>query len=259
MGVFADEHRLVERVDILIHPFHTWIHLRIEIAEAVAAKFFSVARSFVVDGTAVQTTGRIVAGLEIAAASGFVTQAPEDDRRMVAVAQHHSVDAVHKGGNPRRHVADRLVGMVFEVGLIHRIKSEVIEHGVHLGRVRIMGGTDGIDVVLLHQQHVTQHRLYRHGTAVEGVRIVSVRTLEEHALAVDVYQRATHFNVSETIFRREGHLVLASLALDDVQCVEVRRLGRPELQVLQRRKQCFRLHFAVFFSERNGEFLFGYQ
>ena len=259
MGVFADEHRLVERVDILIHPFHTWIHLRIEIAEAVAAKFFSVARSFVVDGTTVQTTGRIVAGLEIAAASGFVTQAPEDDRRMVAVAQHHAVNAIHKGRNPRRHVADRLVSMVFEVGLIHRIKSEVIEHGVHLGRVRIVGRTDGIDVVLLHQQHVTQHRLHRHGTAVEGVRIVAVRTLEEHALAVDVHQRAAYFDVSEAILGGEGHLVLASLALDDVQCVEVRRLGRPELQVLQRRKQCFRLHFAVFFSERNGEFLFGYQ
>ena len=259
MGVFADEHRLVERVNILIHPFHTWIHLRIEIAEAVAAKFFSVARSFVVDGTAVQTTGCIVAGLEIAAASGFVTQAPEDDRRMVAVAQHHAVNAIHKGGNPRRHVADGLVGMILKVGLIHGIESEVVEHGVHLGRVRIVGRTDGINVVLFHQQHVAQHRLHRHGTAVKGVRIVAVRTLKEHALAVDVYQRATHFNVSETIFRREGHLILASLSLDDVQCVEVRRLGRPELQVLQRRKQCFRLHFAVFSSERNGEFLFGYQ
>ena len=100
MCIFADEHRLVERIDILIHPAHAGIHLRVEVTETVTAEFLAVAGAFVVYGTGIKALGCIVAGLEVVTASTFIAQTPEDHTRMVAVTQHHAVDAVHKGRNP---------------------------------------------------------------------------------------------------------------------------------------------------------------
>ena len=138
MGILTDEHRFVKRADIRIHPFHTRIHLGIQVAETVTPVWFSVAGTFVMDRTCIQLAGRIVTCLEIAAAAGLISQAPEDDTRMIPVAEYHPVNPVDEGWNPRRHVTDRLVGMVFQVGLIHGIQSVIIEHGVHTFRIRIM-------------------------------------------------------------------------------------------------------------------------
>ena len=215
MGIFAEKHGLVETIDISIHPFHVGIHFAVHIAETVTAIFLAVACTFVVYRAVVQPFGCVVAGLEVAAPARFVAQAPEDDARMVAVAQHHAVDAVYESWNPRRHVADALVGMVFQVGFVHGVEAVVVEHGIHFGGVGIVGCADGVDVVLLHEQDVAQHRFCGDGTSVHGVRVVPVDTFKEDALSVDIEHRAFYFNVSEAIFSGKCHFFFSFFALDD--------------------------------------------
>ena len=106
MGIFADKHRLFKRIDIFVHPFHAWIHLRIEVAEAVAAIFFAIASALVVHKAVVEALGSIVACPEIVAASVFVTQTPEYHARVIAVALNHALHAVYKRRYPRRHIAN---------------------------------------------------------------------------------------------------------------------------------------------------------
>ena len=48
------------------------------------------------------------------------------------------IDAVDKGRNPRGHVADALVGMVFQVGFVHGVETEIVEHGIHLAVIGIV-------------------------------------------------------------------------------------------------------------------------
>ena len=50
--------------------------------------------------TVVELLGCLIAVAEILAVAGLVAETPHYDRRMVAVAEHHAVDAVNEGGNP---------------------------------------------------------------------------------------------------------------------------------------------------------------
>ena len=234
MGHLADEHGAVEGVAVAVHPVHAGVHLGIDVGEAVAAVTLAVARALVVDGAGgVEAVGQVVAVLEVAAAAGFVTQTPEDDGGMVAVAAHHAVDAVLEGGNPRRAVGDALVGMVLEVGFVHDVKAVVVEHGIHRGVVGIVGRAYGVDVSLLHELHIAQHTRGADGTAVDGVAVVAVDALEEDLAAVDIDLRTAYLDVAEAIGGGEGHLFAAvGIALDDVDLVEVGRFGAPEEQVV---------------------------
>ena len=78
--------------------------------------------------------------------------------------------------------------MVLEVGLIAAVESVVVKHGIHACRIGIVAGADGVDVVALHEQHILEHRLGGYGTAIDGVCIVAVDTLEEHLLAIDIHE-----------------------------------------------------------------------
>ena len=78
--------------------------------------------------------------------------------------------------------------MVLKVGLVATVESVIVEHRVHASRIGIVTGADGVDVVALHEQHILEHRLGGYGTAVDGVCIVAVDTLEEHLLAIDIHE-----------------------------------------------------------------------
>ena len=185
-------------------------------------------------GTVVELLCRVVAGAEVLAVAGFVAEAPHHDRGVVAVAQHHAVDAVHEGRNPRLAVRDALVGMVFEVGFAHAVESVMVEHRIHAGVVGIMAGAHGVDVVLLHQQHVAQHCLVGDGAPALGIGVVAVHAFEEHALAVDIDQRILDFNIAEAVFCGEGHFLLAVFVfLYHAHGVKIRLLRAPQLHVLQ--------------------------
>ena len=121
VGILAYKHRLVQSAGVLTHPFLSGIHLGVEIRETSAAVRSVGAGALIMHRTRVQSLGRVVAVAEILAVAGFVAKRPRKSRRVVAVSQHHPLDTVGKCRYPALAVADRLVGVVLEVGLVHGI------------------------------------------------------------------------------------------------------------------------------------------
>ena len=181
----------------------------------------------------VEALGSVVASLEVVATAVFVTQTPENDARVITVAQNHTLHAVDESRNPRRHIANRLIGMVFEVSLVHHIESIVVEHSIHFGGIRIVRSANGVDIVALHEEHILEHTFGVDSATEQRVSVVAVNTLEEHPLTIDVNQRTALLNLAEAIFGRESHFLLSVLALHHSHGVEIGCFGSPRLEVLE--------------------------
>ena len=106
---------------------------------------------------AVKTFCLVIAWAEVAAVAGLITQTPHNNACVVAVAQHHAVDAVNECRNPRLAVRETLVCMVLKVGLIATVKTIVVIHRVHSCRIGVVACAYGVDVVLLHEDNILQH------------------------------------------------------------------------------------------------------
>ena len=95
VGIFAQEigAALLAGVSILaVHRGHAGIHTAVHIGHLI--------HSFIMYQSAVQLLDGLLACHEVVAASALVTHTPEDDGRMVAVAQHHTYLAIYILGHP---------------------------------------------------------------------------------------------------------------------------------------------------------------
>ena len=187
--------------------------------------------AFVVDDARVERTDSVVAILEVDVVGTFVAHRPEDNAGVVAVAEHHAFLAVNEGRTPRSVGAERSVGMTFNVGFVHDVDAEMVEHGIHLGLIGIVAGAQGVDVVLLEHGHILEHSLHVDGATQQRMRVVAVGAFEEHLAAVDVNELIDDFNVAEAIFCGEClGLVAVGIFEPHHHGVERRRLSRPEAQ-----------------------------
>ena len=234
--IFAEEHRLVETRSVLVHPLHAWVHLRIEVRVLDTAKWLAVLVAFIVDRTGrVECEGMVVAWTEVCATTSLIAKAPEDYRWTVAVQAYHAVDAIDKRRNPAWLLADRLVGMVFEVSLTYSIYAIMVEHCVHVRRIRIMRCAQSVDVVLLHHKHILQHNVGGDGTTQHRIGVMTVGALQEDALAIEVEQRSADLDFTQTVLGAECELFLAvGSGLNEMKSIEVRLLGTPQAHVLER-------------------------
>ena len=114
--------------------------------------------------------------------------------------------------------------MALYVSLVHTVQSVVVEHRIHLSLTRIVAGTNGVHVSLLHQDYVVKHSLHIDGVTIEWMNILGVDTLEEYSLAVYINQFALDGNLSETVFGREYHLFLVACLLANDNGIEIRLL-----------------------------------
>ena len=117
-----------------------------------------------------------------------------------------------------------MVVVALHVSLVHAVQSVVVEHRIHLSLTRIVAGTNGVHVSLLHQNYVAKHGLHVDGVTIEWMNILSVDTLEEYSLAVYINQFILDSHLSETIFGREYHLFLVASLLANDNGIEIRLL-----------------------------------
>ena len=243
VGILAHEIRLLApvvvglrrgEVDVGIHHAP---HIRII---GIAARC-----SFVVHGAVVEFVRTVVAGFQVAADARLVAERPEADGGVVAVAQHHALNAVHVGRLPGGGVGKTEIVfpvlVAFEVGLVHAIEAVVVEHGVHLCLAGVVAGAHGVHVGLFHHDNVFEHGGHVDGTAVHGVRVLEVRATEEYALAVDGHLVVLNLHGAEAVFCGKCHFFFAvGGELRHFHGVEVGRFGRPGQEVGKRKGEVLR-------------------
>ena len=235
MGVFAENQRtLITLVDMAAQRPDTGIHRTVDIRLGV------VTAALILNRTGrIYRLAHVIEFLETLAISALVTHRPDDDGGMVAVALNHAVHAVVESRIPVFSVCQLLIfciqdTMTLDVRLAHHVETILIAELIPLRIVRIVRGTHGIDVELLHHLHILHHLTDAEGSAVYGIVFLSVHTLDGDGYTVYQKLSVLHFDGTET--ERLSHTLLYSTipvgSIDD-EGVEIRTLGAPRLHVLQ--------------------------
>ena len=97
---------------------------------------------------------RLLHIFKIFAVARLIAKRPNAYAGMVAVADDHAARTVHNGLRPHRVAARHILAahtMRFHVAFIHHVKAVFIAKLIEKRIVRVMAGTDGVDIRLLHE------------------------------------------------------------------------------------------------------------
>ena len=151
----------------------------------------------------VQQTGRIISlypssgVFKVAAVAALIAQGPENNRALVFVPDHISLLTVENRLRPGiilRDVAHAVVSVIciqssyavaFQIRFRDHVKTIFAAQCREIRRIRIMAGTDCVDIALLHQLQVADNILPGHGCTGIRIGIVAVDAPEFHLFSID--------------------------------------------------------------------------
>ena len=172
-----------------------------------------------------------VAGLEVGAHARLVAHRPDDDRRMVLVAQHHAPVALHVRLCISRHLGQRVFVVAhavrLDVGLVHDIDAVAVAQLVPLRVVGIVARAYGVDIHLFHDADVLDHPFAAYHIAADGIHLVAVGALDQHGLPVHEQLCVPDLHGTEAHGLRHGLGHAPAVRHGDLERIEVRGLGRP--------------------------------
>ena len=157
MGIFALDQRPVLRLGgIFLASPVTMVHGAEDVRVPV---LFS---PFVLDGAGgIELLEPGVGLLEIGACSGFVAEAPDDDRRMVDVPLDRTLGAFHVGlligGLLRQRLRAIAHAMGLDVAFGDHIQAVFVAKLIPTGVIRIVAGAHRIDIEALHNRDIADH------------------------------------------------------------------------------------------------------
>ena len=164
MGILAHKVRFVRlrMVHIFNHRTRCFaalgIHCRIHNRVEISALSIVSRSTLIVDITVIELTNGVVGRHDVHTRATLVAKTPKDNTRMVAVAERITYVSIYDSTCPIRVVDDGLwsipVLMQLHVSLINNKETVVVEHSHHLWLTRIMAGTNGIHVTLLHHRYI---------------------------------------------------------------------------------------------------------
>ena len=164
----------------------------------------------------------------------FVTERPENNRRMVFVALHHGIHTVYSRSAPVVTILREVIvcTVTFDVRFVNHVNTVLVAEIVHHRIVRIVRHTERVDVEALHEDNVFFHTIVSHSTAVIRIKFVTVHTMELHRHTVYIQTRSAivflDFNFSKTNLVTFDLKNLAVRILERKHCgIEVRCFGRP--------------------------------
>lgn len=88
--------------------------------------------------------------------------------------------------------------MALQVRFIDDPETHLVRKIVQSWVVQLMGSTDSIDIVALHDEKVFLHEIIRHRATTSGVMLMTVNSAEDDSLAVDFDQAVLHLDLSKT-------------------------------------------------------------
>ena len=94
--------------------------------------------------------------------------------------------------------------MSLDIRLVHHIDAVMVAKGIEFRVIRIVARTDGVDVVLLEQEHVLKHVLISYRPAIYRMDVMSVHSLEKHFFIIYVCMLSSDFHLSESVLGISG-------------------------------------------------------
>lgn len=163
----------------------------------------------------VETLYEVVGVVEILAVAALVAEAPDDYRRMVLVALHERALTVEQRRFPRRlrgRVAGTAVGAVevhahavgLGVGLVEHVDAILVAEVVPKGRLRIVAGAHGVEVVLLEHADIAHHGLAVYHMSVGLMVLMDIGAVDFHRFAVYEQLAVADFHRAESYPGRSG-------------------------------------------------------
>ena len=169
----------------------------------------------------------VICIVEVASVSTLVTEREDRHAGIVPSTEIHVADAVDMVGIPLRLVSEGLVKVVehsvaLDIGLRIDIESKAVAEVIEHTRLRIMAGSDTIDIVLLHQFKVLKHPFTAHIMSCVRICLMKVHTLELDRLSVDIE------DISLDLKTAEAHIEACIFTLyTEKESIELRSLGSP--------------------------------
>ena len=174
----------------------------------------------------------LVGLLKYIAVACLVAERPHDNARVILVALHQTLSAVHVSSVPfgiEGNVFAAVAKSVrLDVSLVDYVEAIFVAHFIEIGGLRIVAGADGVHIGTLHLLEIFHEVVARAHMAQNRIVLVEVYALDEHILAIHKQHTVLNLRCAET------HLVACSLdgvALSVFEgshhSVEIRGLGTP--------------------------------
>ena len=174
----------------------------------------------------------LVGLLKYIAVACLVAERPHDNARVILVALHQTLSAVHVSSVPfgiESHVFAAVAKSVrLDVSLVDYVEAIFVAHFIEIGGLRIVAGADGVHIGTLHLLEIFHEVVARAHMAQNRIVLVEVYALDEHILAIHKQHAVLNLRGAESY--------LVACSLDGValsvfegshHSVEIRGLGTP--------------------------------
>ena len=249
MGILAADKRFASVLrQELLDRFHCRIHLAFHVAGIIVTA--------VVDNPLVMhQAGGIFLPVEpghlidILAAEGFISAGPDQNRRMVFISLVHGIYPVQHHIQPFRMIAGYHPGEIRIAGpqavpgsvglqIVFRdhVKPVFVTQIINAHRIRIMTGTDGVDIVLLHSDDILHQFLPGYAPSCPGTELMAVHAFKHDTFSVKGHDMILHLKTAEA-YPLGDHLCQLSLLIIyfQGQIIQIGFLRAPQ-------KRLFHLH-----------------
>ncbi|GKT58040.1 hypothetical protein ColTof3_05379 [Colletotrichum tofieldiae] len=236
-------------LDQLAQTVNRRVHVRVHV------RSLSLYITLIVDWAArVELPGVLIHGLVVLTVEGLIAERPHNDTRVVLVTLNQLDHTVEVGLTPLGVLTGVLAGqgeghgltlfvirrlvyvlragngvveaMALKIGLVHDPQTELVGELEETGVGRVVRASQGVDVVVLHDEEVALGVLERHSTAEVSVVLVPVHTSDADRHTVDGDEA-----ILELDFTEANVLVDRMGTEGDVDAVQVGSLGGPLLRV----------------------------
>ena len=118
----------------------------------------------------------VVTSHKVRSVTGFISQRPENNRRMIFKSLHHPLISFAIPHSMR-----------FDIGFTHDIQPIFVTKVIPFGIVRIMTRPHGIQIILLHHPYILDHSLPGYLISGQRIQFMAVGSFKQDRLPIDPY------------------------------------------------------------------------
>ena len=218
-----ERHRTVRVLRILFASTYRIVHRAEDIGTLASASLLILNRTALV-----LALDPLVSLQEVIAHHSLITHTPGYDTRMIEVHGNIVLVALHNLLGKHRFLGSCIIAILEAVTLLvslsYHIDTILIAEFVPAWIIRIVAGTDSVDIQALHNLDILNHALHAQYITSIRVNLMTVGTLDEHRLTVDKELLVLDFHLAETHLDRSHASRLHSVLLlsthqGNLQCI----------------------------------------